>query len=132
MAATKKASTGGKAQGSAAGTGTPRITKETSAPAKGAANETKTKPVSNGATATKKAAPAKLNDRQRDFLKKIKDAGELGYAVGPKVEQRTIDALVDRRLAKRLAKDKVTGTHRYLLTKAGEKQLPPPAATPAT
>ena len=78
------------------------------------------------AAATKKAAPKKaapkLNDRQLELLKKVKDSGEVGYAVGQKVEQRTIDALKERKLLKG-AKNKETGKHHYQVTKAGEKHL---------
>lgn len=97
--------------------GTPKATTKASA--------TKAAPK---AAATKKAAPKKaagpkLNDRQIDFLKKIKDAGEAGYAVGQKVEERTIEALGTRKLVKRGAKNKETGKHHYSLTKLGEKSL---------
>ena len=70
-----------------------------------------------------KKAPVKLNDKQRDFLKRIKDAGESGYTIGPKIEQRTINALQERKLVKRGAKNKETGSFPYVLTKAGEKNL---------
>jgi hypothetical protein len=77
--------------------------------------------------AKKVAVAVKLNDKQRDFLKRIKDAGEPGYAIGPKIEQRTINALQERKLVKRGVKNKETGTYSYVLTKAGEKQLAMPA-----
>ncbi len=70
------------------------------------------------------AAPVKLSTRQHEFLKKIHDAGAAGYEVGLKSEQRTIDALLTRQLVKRGTKNKETGKSRFLLTKAGEKQLP--------
>ena len=73
--------------------------------------------------AAPKAAPVKLNDTQRDFLKKIKEAGETGYHVDKKVEQRTIDALFTRKLLKKGAKDKTKGSIPYTLSKAGEKLL---------
>jgi hypothetical protein len=79
--------------------------------------------------AKKGAAPIKLNDRQREFLKKIKDAGDPGYMIGPKIEQRTINALQERKLVKRGAKDKESGNYRYALTKLGEKQLTIPEAS---
>jgi hypothetical protein len=74
---------------------------------------------------SRKPTAVKLNDRQRDYLKKIKDAGSSGYEVGPSYEQRTIDALVERKLVKRGAKDKASGKHRFTLTKTGEKQAKP-------
>jgi len=78
--------------------------------------------------AKKKAAEVKLNDLQRDFLKKIHGAGEPGYRVGQKVEQRTIDALESRKLLKKGAKHKESGTYHYVLTKAGQKHLSAPEA----
>ena len=90
-----------------------------------------TKKTSASKTVVKKPA-IKLNDRQRDYLKKIKDAGETGYEAGPSYEQRTIDALVERKLVKRGPKDKTSGKHRFSLTKTGEKNLTsgsPPATT---
>jgi hypothetical protein len=71
----------------------------------------------------KKAAPVKLNDRQREFLSRIKSAGEGGYHMGQKAEERTLEALRERKLVKRGAKDKVKGTHPYTLSRAGEKHL---------
>jgi hypothetical protein len=121
MATTKKG-TAGKQAASGARRGTTK--------ANGVAKETKSKSTANGATASKQAAPVKLNDWQRDFLKKIKDAGETGYTLAQKAEQRTIDALIERKLVKRGAKNKETGQQRFLLTKAAEKHLPPPAAEP--
>ena len=75
------------------------------------------------AGAAKKAGEIKLNDRQRDFLKKIKEAAEPGYLVGEKIEQRTIEALVTRKLLKKGPKHKESGGFHYILTKAGEKHL---------
>ncbi len=93
---------------------TPKAAKKASAP--------------KAAVPAKKAAEVKLNDRQRDFLKKIKDAGDPGYLIGQKIEQRTIDALVDRKLLKKGPKHKESGSFHYILTKAGEKHLTAPAA----
>jgi hypothetical protein len=118
MAATKKGSTG-KAGPKA---------RKGATKANGVAKKAKTKPTAKGASA-KKAPAVKLNERQRDFLKKIKDAGEAGYTIGQKAEQRTIDALIERKLVKRGAKNKETGQHSFSLTKSGEKHLA--AAAPA-
>jgi hypothetical protein len=84
-----------------------------------------------GGAAKKGAAPIKLNDKQRELLGKVKEAGESGYAIGQKIEQRTINALQERKLIKRGAKNKETGNYHYLLTKLGEKQLTPPAEATA-
>jgi hypothetical protein len=75
----------------------------------------------------KAAAPVKLTDRQLDFLKQIQGAREAGYLLEKKAEQRTIDALMDRKLIKKVAKDKTSGHFRYTVSKAGEKHL---SATP--
>ncbi|CAN5914079.1 hypothetical protein BH23PLA1_BH23PLA1_07680 [soil metagenome] len=81
-------------------------------------------PASASASASaKKAAPIKLNDRQFEFLRKIREAGVPGYRTGQKVELRTIDALVDRKLVKRGPKDKDSGHYHYQTSKAGEKFL---------
>ncbi|MDB5349260.1 MAG: hypothetical protein JWN86_507 [Planctomycetota bacterium] len=91
--------------------GTPKA-----APAKAAAPKAATKKA-----APKKAAGPKLNERQVDFLNKIKAAGEAGYTMGLKAEERTLEALSTRKLVKRGAKNKETGKHPYSLTKLGEK-----------
>jgi hypothetical protein len=148
MAATKKGTTGTKA-GAGAG--------KSKTQAKGVAKSTKAAPAAKPAAAkkaaSKAAAPAKkaaagkqaatvkktatvkLNDRQREILGRIKGAGESGYEA-PKAEQRTIDALAERKLVKKGAKNKQTGKAPYLVTKAGEKHLPAapssPAAAPST
>lgn len=80
-------------------------------------------------TVKKAAAPIKLNERQTEMLKRIQEKGETGYEIGQKTEQRTIDALMDRKLIKRGAKNKESGLYRYMLTKAGEKHMT--AASPA-
>lgn len=109
---TKKAATKrGASAETAAKSGTPKGTKGKKAGAPKAAG------------AAKKAAPIKLNDRQSELLRKVHGAGESGYTIGQKTEQRTIDALQERKLLKRGAKNKATGQHSYTLTKAGEKHL---------
>jgi hypothetical protein len=95
----------------AAKSGTPKGTKGTKAAAPKAAG------------AAKKAAPIKLNDRQSELLRKVQGAGATGYTIGQKTEQRTIDALQERKLLKRGAKNKETGQHSYSLTKLGEKHV---------
>jgi hypothetical protein len=73
--------------------------------------------------ASKEAAPIKLTDRQRDFLKTISERKEQGYTALKKAEQKTIEALLDRKLIKRGSKDKKSGSYCYLVSKAGEKHL---------
>jgi hypothetical protein len=129
MATTKKASTGKKA-GAGAGKGATK--------AKGVAKETKTKTktkpaATKGATAPRKAVPIKLSGGQQELLKKVKGAGAAGYEVARKAEQRSIDALVERKLLKKGAKNKATGKQCYLVSKAGEKHLTTaPAAAAST
>ena len=79
----------------------------------------------------KKAAPIKLTDRQTEFLRKIRGAGVPGYKSAQKAEQRTIDALQDRKLVKRGPKDKESGLYHYQTTKAGEKFLASQEAPPS-
>src|SRR4051794_41619426 len=74
------------------------------------------KAAATGGGAKKGAAPVKLNDKQRELLGKVKEAGEAGYAIGQKIEQRTINALQERKLIKRGVKNKDTGNYHYLLT----------------
>src|SRR4051794_41615830 len=52
-------------------------------------------------SASRPPAPVKLTDRQKQVLQKIQAAGPTGYEVGQKAEQRTLDALADRKLIKR-------------------------------
>jgi hypothetical protein len=104
--------------------GTPKAATKTSAAPKAATKK----------AAPKKAAGPKLNERQVDFLKKVKAAGDAGFIVALQVEQRTIDALTERKLVKRGAKNKETGKYPYTLTKLGEKHAgagPAPAASGA-
>lgn len=127
--AVKKSSTGSKGAGATAKKGGATkagakrggsIKSETAAKS----NTPKATKTSAGAKGTRKAAPAiKINDRQREFLDRIHGAGETGYRIGQKGEQRTIDALIERKLVKRGAKDKESGTYSYALTKTGQKHL---------
>ena len=82
------------------------------------------------ATAKTAAAPVKLTERQLEFLKMIHGTKEPGFLVGRKADQRTIDALMDRKLIKKGAKDRESGNFRYSVSKAGEKHLTtsPPTA----
>jgi hypothetical protein len=71
----------------------------------------------------KAAAPVKLTDRQLDFLKQVQGAKETGYLGDKKAEQKTLEALLNRKLIKKAAKDKASGNFRYIVSKAGEKHL---------
>lgn len=90
-----------------------KATAKKAAPKKATAPKKKT-------TAPKKAAP-KLNDRQKEILKKI--AAAVNYPLVAKAEQRTIEALAERKLVKK--GKKIEGKVVYQITKAGEKQLAP-------
>jgi hypothetical protein len=90
--------------------------KSTSSPAKSAAPK-------KAAAKKAGAAPIKLTATQTDLLKRIGETGEPGYRSEKKAEQRTIEALQERKLIKRGAKDKASGTYHYLLSSAGKKHL---------
>lgn len=125
MAATKKGSTGaGKAGG-------PAAAKAGGAKRAGAAAGAGAKAAKAGAKgsdgAARKAAPVRVTDKQREMLQKIQGAGESGFDVAQKADQRVVDALVEKKLVKKTAKDKATGRVRYLLTKAGQKHSAPAA-----
>jgi hypothetical protein len=130
MATTKKGTASKKAPA-----GARRDATKANGVAKAKAKETRTKPAApsngHGATAARKPAPVRLTDRQTEFLKKIHEAGESGYTLVLKAERRTIEALLERKLLKRGAKNKETGQPRFLLTKAGAKHLPSTPAAPA-
>lgn len=106
------------------------------APKKAAAKKATTpKKAAPKKAAAKKAAPKKkaaikLTDGQLSLLKKVAEAKE-GYT-GPKAETRVLEALQTKKLVKRGAKDKASGTYKYTISKAGEKHLAsPPPASPA-
>ena len=75
--------------------------------------------------APKKAAPVpvKLTDRQQDLLKMIYQTSATGYLADKKAEVKTLDALANKKLIKKGAKDKASGHVRYHVSKAGEKFL---------
>jgi hypothetical protein len=109
---TKKAAPKKAAADTATKTATPKAATKKSAPKKAAA---------------KKPAPVKLTDKQAEFLKAIKSAGEAGYKGDKKAEAKAIDALLGKKLIKKGAKDKATGVFVYTVSKAGEKHLSTPA-----
>ncbi len=65
-------------------------------------------------------APVKLSASQGELLKKI-GGSEAGYLAAKKAEQRTIDALLERKLIKKGAKDKASGNVNYMISNAGKK-----------
>ena len=68
-------------------------------------------------------APIKLTATQTEFLKKIKDSAAEGYLSSKKVELKTLEALLNRKLIKKGGKDKTSGGFKYLISKQGEKHL---------
>ncbi len=115
MAAKKTGAKKGVAK--AAKAGAKKTAKKSTAPKKAAGA------ASAAAKPAKKAAALKLSDKQLEFLRKAKDAGEGGYAIGQKIEQRTFDALLERKLVKKGAKNKETGSSPYHISKLGDKHL---------
>lgn len=121
-AATKKAAPKKKAAAqTAAKTATPK--KKAAAPKAAAPKKAAT------AAPKKKAAPLKLTDKQTELLKKVKDSGATGYTTSAKMEERSLEALKDKKLLKRGAKNKETKQHPYTLTKTGEKHTSTPATS---
>ena len=100
-----------------------------SAPKKAAPKASATKKAPKKA-APKKAVTVKLTDKQQDLLKKIAESKTMGY-LGPKAEIKAIETLTTKKLVKRGAKDKASGSYRYMVSKAGEKHLSSPATSPS-
>lgn len=110
---------------------TPAVASDTASKAetpKATAKATASAP-KKAAVPKKVAAPVKLTDRQVEFLKQIKGAADPGFMTAKKVELNTILILMEKKLIKKGAKDKVSGSFRYTVSKAGEKHLStlPPA-----
>ena len=71
----------------------------------------------------KAAAPIKLSPSQGELLKKIGGTAETGYSVEKKVEERSIQSLLEKKLIKKGAKDKASGALRYHISSAGKKHI---------
>ena len=99
--------------------------KQVAAPKKQAAAPAAPKKAAAKKGAAKKAvaAPIKLTSSQSDLLQKIGGVGEPGYRSEKKAEQRTLDALQDRKLIKKGAKHKESGSFHYQISTAGKKHL---------
>jgi hypothetical protein len=95
----------------------------TPAPEPVAAKAAPKKAAAKKAAAPKKAAPApvKLSASQGELLKKIGETAETGYSTAKKVEQKSIDSLLEKKLVKKGAKDKATGLIKYHISSAGKK-----------
>jgi len=120
--ATKKASAS-KTASTVISETTPKANTPKGSDAAKAAPKAASKKAASKKAAVKKAAPVKLTERQHELLLAISAAKEAGYPNEKKVEQKTIDALVDKKLVKKGAKDKQSGHTRYHLSKGGEKFL---------
>ena len=75
------------------------------------------------AAAKKAAAPIKLSTSQDELLKKIHGTAETGYPAAKKAEQKSIDSLLGKKLIKKGAKNKATGSVHYHISTAGKKHL---------
>ena len=95
------------------------------APAAETAAATKPKAAPKKASAPKKAAaPAiKLSPSQGELLKKIGGSADAGYSAEKKVEERSIQSLLEKKLIKKGAKDKASGAVRYHISSAGKKHI---------
>jgi len=70
-----------------------------------------------------KDAPTKLTDSQKDLLTKVHGAGEAGYPAAKQIEERSLDALIKRKLIKKGAKNKESGKVHHFVSAAGKKHL---------
>ena len=70
----------------------------------------------------KEASRLKLTDAQKKVLAAVRQTEEPGY-LGSKVEGRTLDALLQKRLIKRGKKE--GELYRFMMTKVGLKHVPP-------
>ncbi len=75
------------------------------------------------AAAKAKSAAIKLTDSQKDLLSKVAGAGEGGYEAAKPMEERTLAALVERKLIKKGAKNKATGKVPHTVTAGGKKHI---------
>jgi hypothetical protein len=102
--------------------------KKAAAPKKAAAKKAAVK---KGTVKKASSAPTKLSSSQTDLLKKIQGAGEPGYRPEKKAEQRTLDSLQEKKLIKRGAKHKESGSYHYQISNTGKKHLEAAAAAGA-
>jgi hypothetical protein len=123
--AVKKSSSKPKTKTKKAG-GSKGATKKKAAPKKSArssAASKASKTKSSKAKSAGKSAAVKLSTSQSELLKRVGGSGVMGYKYDKKAEQRSLDALVEKKLIKRGAKDKADAKHPYLLTNVGKKHI---------
>ena len=124
-----KKSAGSKGSASKAKTGVKKSAAKKAAPAK-SASAAKKSAAPKSAVKKKSAAPLKLTTSQSELLRKVGSAAEPGYRVEKKAEQRTLDALHERKLIKRGSKDKASGSYHYQISNAGKKHIGSSNPTP--
>ena len=90
---------------------------------KAGAAKTKTGAAKKAGKKKASAAPVKLSTSQTELLRKVGGAAEPGYRFEKKAEQRTLDALHERKLIKRGPKHKESGSYHYTISNTGKKHL---------
>jgi hypothetical protein len=81
------------------------------------------------AAPAKKASPIKLTDPQKKLLSDVSQIKAPGY-MGNKKDAKTLSQLLQKKLIKAVGK-KEGGFFHYMVTKLGEKYIPPAPAPPA-
>jgi hypothetical protein len=118
MAVKKSAGSKGSASKKAAKKGAAK-----KAAKKAGAAKTKTGAAKKAGKKKASAAPVKLSTSQTELLRKVGGASEPGYRFEKKAEQRTLDALHERKLIKRGPKHKESGSYHYTISNTGKKHL---------
>jgi hypothetical protein len=124
--AVKKSATKPKTKSSSKAGGSKGGTTKAKAPKKSARSSAGPKASKTKASKAKspgKSSAVKLSTSQSELLRRVGGAGEPGYKFDKKAEQRSLDALVEKKLIKRGAKDKADSKHPYLLTNVGKKHI---------
>jgi hypothetical protein len=122
MAVKKSAGSKGSASKAKAGASVKKSAAKKAAPKK-SASVAKKSAAPKSAVKKKAAAPIKLTSSQSELLKKVGSAAEPGYKFEKKAEQRTLDALHERKLIKRGSKDKASGSYHYQISNTGKKHI---------
>lgn len=103
-----------------------------------APGKTTAAPKSAAAAAPKKSAPkkaaaaaVKLTATQTELLGRVHGTPEPGFRTAKKGEQRSLDALRERKLIKRGSKHKESGDYHYQVSNAGKKHIETNPTAPA-
>ncbi len=120
-----KKSAGSRAQGGSASkkAGAKKGAAQRAAAKKSGAAKTKSAAPKTAGKKKASAAPVKLSTSQTELLRKVGGASEPGYRFEKKTEQRTLDALHERKLIKRGPKHKESGSYHYQISNTGRKHL---------